>query len=145
MKEETLTAKTESMENKVNIIKQIVKFHPSEGVKEKYSWYTGGMADTGSWYWEKMIDEPDWKLQQFLDKLNAEKVSNEKEQARRNALKTELGEEEYYRRIRIVEENAMKDFFKQEEMALMWGSTMTQERHWKDYYNDPSNYWNKKK
>lgn len=132
------------MENKIKLIKEIVKFHPSEGTKIGYSWYTGGMADTGSWYWEKMIDEPEHKLQEFLDRLNLEKSNNEKEQARRDAIKAELGEDEYYRRCRIVEENALKDFFKREEMALMWGSTMTEERHWKDYYNDPNNYWNKK-
>lgn len=133
------------MENKIKIIKEIVKFHPSNRTKEGYSYYIGGMADTGAWCWEKMIDEPKEKLQEFLNNLNFEKIKNEKEQAERDTLKAELGEKEYYRRCKIVEENALKDFIKKEEMALMWGVNITEEKHWQDYYNDPNNYWNKNK
>lgn len=55
------------MEEKVKIIDEIVKRHPYYGVKKGWSWYTGGMKDTGEWYFRKMLDVPVSELQEFLD------------------------------------------------------------------------------
>ena len=57
------------MEEKIRIIDEIIKRHPSYGVDKGWSCYTGGMKDSGDWYFRKMLDVPIEELQLFLDKL----------------------------------------------------------------------------
>lgn len=57
--------------DKIEIIKEIVKHHPGHGTDRNYSWYVGGMKDTGDWNWDVMIDEPIERLQEFLYNLRA--------------------------------------------------------------------------
>jgi len=61
------------MEEKIKIIDEICGFHPSAGVDKGWSWYVGGMRDTGEWYFRKMLDEPIEDLKEFLAKLIEEK------------------------------------------------------------------------
>ena len=60
------------MENKIKIIDEIVKRHPSYGVDKGWSRYTGGMKDSGDWCFRKMMDVPIEELQLFLDNIIAE-------------------------------------------------------------------------
>jgi hypothetical protein len=60
------------MEEKIKIIDEIIKRHPSYGVDNGWSYYVGGMKDSGDWYFRKMLDEPIEKLQSFLDTLVAD-------------------------------------------------------------------------
>jgi len=60
------------MEEKIKIIDEIVKRHPTSGVDKGWSWYRGGMEDTGDWYFRKMLDVSMEELQTFLDKLVAD-------------------------------------------------------------------------
>jgi hypothetical protein len=60
------------IESKIKLIDEIVKLHPSAGTKRGWSYYTGGMADTGDWYYRKMMDVPVEELQKFLDDYIAE-------------------------------------------------------------------------
>lgn len=74
------------MQEKVKIIDEITKRHPSIGVEKGWSTYVGGMADTGHWYFRKMLDVPTKELQAFLDSIIAEEnkpapVYTEEEQA----------------------------------------------------------------
>jgi len=90
------------MENKVAIIDEIIKRHPSYGVERGWSEYTGGMKDSGSWFFRKMLDEPVSILQSFLDYLISEenrpvKPSNKSQ------------------------EEMKKDFFNEIERRLLWG------------------------
>lgn len=57
------------MENKITVIDEIVKRHPTYGIEKGWSWYTGGMADTGDWYYRKMIDVPIGELEDFLKEI----------------------------------------------------------------------------
>lgn len=57
------------MEDKIKLIDEIVKRHPSYGTEKGWSWYHGGMEDTGQWYFRKMIDVPIEELQSFLDAI----------------------------------------------------------------------------
>jgi hypothetical protein len=57
---------------KINLIDEIVKLHPSYGVKKGWSWYVGGMRDDGGWYFRKMLDVTLEELQSFLDTILAE-------------------------------------------------------------------------
>jgi hypothetical protein len=60
------------MEEKIKIIDEIVKRHPSYGTKNGWSEYVGGMIDTGQWFYNKMTDAPIEELQLFLDNIIAE-------------------------------------------------------------------------
>lgn len=57
------------MEEKIKIIDEIVKRHPSYGIDKGWAWYHGGMKDTGDWYYRKMIDVSTEELQAFLDEI----------------------------------------------------------------------------
>jgi len=56
-------------EEKLTIIDKICKFHPGLGTDIGYSYYIGGMKDSGDWHRFKMIDEPIEILRNFLYKL----------------------------------------------------------------------------
>ena len=58
------------MKNKLKIIDEIVKLHPSLGVNKGWSYYTGGMKDSGDWYLRKMLDVPIEELKLFLNNVN---------------------------------------------------------------------------
>ena len=72
------------MEEKIKIIDQIVSRHPGWGTEKGWSWYIGGMSDTGDWYYRKMLDVSIEELQAFLDYIiecenQPEKVYTEQE------------------------------------------------------------------
>ena len=58
------------MKRKLKIIDEIIKLHPSLGVDKGWSYYTGGMKDSGDWYLRKMLDVPIKELKLFLDNVN---------------------------------------------------------------------------
>jgi hypothetical protein len=60
--------------NKIQLIKKIVKYHPSSDVGKKLGVcdYTGGMKDTGNWYWEKLVDLDFKTLKKLLEDLKIE-------------------------------------------------------------------------
>jgi len=64
----------ELLQNKIEIIDEIVKKHESYGVQIGWSTYTGGMADDGTWFFRKMLDEPIEKLQTFLEWVKAKEI-----------------------------------------------------------------------
>jgi hypothetical protein len=55
------------MKQKLLIIDEITKRHPSYGIKKGWSTYTGGMKDSGHWFVRKMLEEPIEDLKFFLD------------------------------------------------------------------------------
>lgn len=55
------------LEDKIALIDKICKLHPSLGVEEDWSNYTGGMKDSGDWNFRKMLDVPIEDLQEFYD------------------------------------------------------------------------------
>ncbi len=90
------------LEEKIKIVDEIVKRHPSIGVDRGWSCYTGGMADTGYWYFRKMLDETLPVLQTFLINLVAEENQPRKESTKSQK---ELHEE----------------FHNETERRLLWG------------------------
>lgn len=57
------------IENKIEIIDAISTRHPSIGVEKGWSYYVGGMKDSGDWYFRKMLNVSIEELKSFLDKL----------------------------------------------------------------------------
>lgn len=66
-----------NMQDKLKIIDEIVKLHPSLGVDKGWSHYTGGMKDSGDWYLRKMLDVPIEELKLFLDNVNQKNTTFE--------------------------------------------------------------------
>lgn len=58
-------------DDKVAIIDEICKFHPIYGVEEGWSYYRGGMMDTGEWFFRKMLYVPGNQLKDFLGQLKS--------------------------------------------------------------------------
>lgn len=74
------------MEEKIRIIDEIVKKHPSIGVEKGWSHYTGGMKDSGAWYFRKMLDVDLDELKSFLKEISVKgsgytKIYTEQEKA----------------------------------------------------------------
>ena len=63
------------MEDKIKVIDEIVKRHPSVGTDRGWSWYVGGMRDTGDWYYRKMLDVPIEELRAFLAGIIAQETA----------------------------------------------------------------------
>ncbi len=59
----------DSLEDKIKIIDSICERHPAYGVDKGWSWYQGGMRDTGAWYFRKMLDVEYSKLNAFLEDI----------------------------------------------------------------------------
>lgn len=78
--------------DKLELIKQITNYHPDSnaGKSRNWSYYTGGMADTGDWYFRKLIDANITELQSCLNDLieewkpRPEPVYTEEEQRQRS-------------------------------------------------------------
>jgi len=80
------------MKQKINIIKQLTRRHPSYGVEKGWGEYTGGMKDSGFWYFEKMLDVPIYKLKAFLCEILAEenlppRIYTEQEKSEMNTIR----------------------------------------------------------
>jgi uncharacterized protein YuzE len=67
-----------TLEDKIKLIDTICERHPAYGVEKGYSWYQGGMRDTGAWYFRQMLDVDYSELNAFLEDIikqeNAPKV-----------------------------------------------------------------------
>lgn len=59
-------------DDKIKIIDLICQRHPSAGVEKGWSYYVGGMRDTGEWYFRKMLDADPQELLDLLNKMVAE-------------------------------------------------------------------------
>lgn len=53
------------------LIKKITSYHPASesGLKRNWSYYTGGMADTGGWDYAKLLDAKKAELEDCLNDL----------------------------------------------------------------------------
>ena len=57
---------------KEEIIKEIMTYHPGHGTDHGWSWYVGGMRDTGDWYSDKLREVREHELEVFLCTLKEE-------------------------------------------------------------------------
>lgn len=53
----------ESNQDKFDLVESIIKLHPGHGTRLGWSWYIGGMSDTGGWYAFELLLQPIEKLQ----------------------------------------------------------------------------------
>lgn len=60
------------MEDKLDLIDELVKYHPAYGVSLGWSEYVGGMADTGRWFYEKLVRVPKWQIVSLLKTIHKE-------------------------------------------------------------------------
>ena len=60
----------------IELVKKIAQHHPGQepGQKLGWSWYTGGMADTGGWDTLKLLDQSEQDLEKCLAEL--EEIAN---------------------------------------------------------------------
>lgn len=132
--EPILTAENIEVMTRDQVINEICKSHPGAGVEKGYSWYIGGMADTGEWLPEKMkviairhLDE----LKQFLLQLQQGKkrgnqwnIQNLAEYYKIDSLpepERTIAFDKRRREFQEKERKAMSDIVKNIENKLMWG------------------------
>lgn len=115
------------MDKKIEVIKEIVKFHPGLGADKGYSWYEGGMRDTGGWKWDVMIDKPLHNLEEFLEYLKEWKIENDEwnkknlEEYGRVEKLSKDKQDLYYKNKYEEEKQARIKWMQEFERKLWWG------------------------
>jgi hypothetical protein len=100
-------------EEKIPLIDRITEYHPAMGTDLGWSYYIGGMRDTGEWYVEKLLLESKERLQGQIQKWQLEEIQL-KEMAEKWAKKTlEEQQEEISKQ--------MKKLHWEFERKLIWG------------------------
>lgn len=102
-----------SMEQKLKIIDEIVKFHPSLGVDKGWSHYTGGMKDSGDWYLRKMLDVPIEELKLFLDNVN-QKTTTFENTEKDDVLEIKINGVNF--KMKKSEQEALNEFYNKAEI-----------------------------
>lgn len=91
-------------EEKLEVIDTITDFHPGMGTEMGWSWYVGGMRDTGEWKTEVLLKIPLYTLKRQLDIWVEEKnTPREPHDGAKEAA-------------------AQKEWVRKYERALIWGS-----------------------
>jgi hypothetical protein len=129
-----LTEQEINQMDRQQLIKAICEHHPAQGTKEGYSWYIGGMADTGAWLPDKMhymymYDDSPYKqlllkLEQDKEKGNKWNIENLYEYYRMEGLpepeRTETRNKRFVEN-QEKEKTAWNKIIEDIEMYAMWG------------------------
>ena len=102
-----------NMQDKLKIIDEIVKFHPSLGVDKGWSHYTGGMKDSGDWYLRKMLDVSIEELKLFLDNVN-QKTTTFENTEKDDVLEIKINGVNF--KIKKSEQEALNEFYNKAEI-----------------------------
>lgn len=109
--------------DKIEIIKQITSRHPFYGKEKGWSWYHGGMEDTGEWYFRKMFEVSDEELKQFLDEIIKEEnipiVPLTEDEIRRNKIIIPLPNGGFANQLFL---DRMKSFSEEMERKFLFGT-----------------------
>ena len=110
--------------DKARVIDQVMELHPAYGIEKGWSWYVGGMRDSGEWQLDKLI-QADWKeLEEFLEyHITKDKETDRKHQEWREKWSKMTTEERRQWQIDNwnKEQEALKNIREQMEMRIMWG------------------------
>lgn len=110
--------------DKVGLIKKIIEYHPASeaGIRRGWSYYIGGMRDTGDWNFRKLLDVTDGELNVCLNELEKEyepkpdPIFTEQEQIDMNTwIHTPTGVTSVY------DQKRMKQINDQFQMQMLWG------------------------
>lgn len=102
--------------DKIEAIKLITDYHPGSraGIDRGWSYYVGGMMDSGDWYYRKLLDIPLRELLECLEQLKEDykpvppKVYTEEEKRQHDTIiKTQNGGW-----IREIDKKAVESFMK---------------------------------
>ena len=109
------------MEEKIKIIDEIIKHHPSYGIDKGWSKYTGGMKDSGQWFFRKMLDVSIEQLKYFLNTIISEQNKPPKQytQEEINDMNTIVIGDKYI--TNKYQSDMTKKFIKEIELKLFFG------------------------
>ncbi len=128
MKLDLLNKIRSAPQSKIDVIDKITKFHPGYGTESGYSWYVGGMRDTGDWNIDIMLEADEAALRSFLLILERQDVeskeANNKRIAEYERVKKLPKEEqdEYYRKQEQEVKEEFRKLGEKLEHAMMWGN-----------------------
>ena len=125
MKASELHNLLEQNKEKLPLIDEIMAFHPGMGTQLGWSWYVGGMKDSGEWKMEVLLQVPYNTLLVTLGKWTKEaaevKAERKEEDAKRQRYKDEGRLEEYYTEMAEREKQARQNLKNKIENQLIWG------------------------
>lgn len=103
------------------VIDAIMEFHPGYGTEKGYSWYTGGMKDTGAWYLDKLIEEDVKVLEFLLKELQESERQSQRDREEQEMLRIQIGDEAYREMKWKKEQEGWKKLGQDMEAAILWG------------------------
>lgn len=109
--------------DKLELIDLITNFHPASdvGIKKGWSYYVGGMKDSGDWYYKKLMQAPIEVLEQLLSELKEEwkpkdpVIYTQEEQEQMKQF-VQIGKSHF---MSVYELNQQKKFVKDQEKKLL--------------------------
>lgn len=109
--------------NKLKLIDSITDFHAASkaGISRGFSWYKGGMADTGDWYYKSLIKQPLSVLKVILIELKEEwkpkppRIYTDEEKVKLNSW-IQIGKNGFINKLQFDEQ---KKFHMQMEAKLL--------------------------
>lgn len=110
-------------QEKIDVVKQIIKYHPGYGVERGYSWYVGGMKDTGEWKVETLFSARLVELEIFLNELLEidRKVEEQRKEQERIANLSKKDQDKILKERWEQEKNMFDQFWNEKTTFLMWG------------------------
>ena len=110
---------------KLPLIDRIMKYHPAMGTELGWSWYVGGMRDTGEWKLEVLLKVPYAVLLSTLIQWDSEAKQIEKdrqeEEVKRKRYEEEGRLDEYDKEIAEENKRLWKEVKDKFEKTLLWG------------------------
>jgi hypothetical protein len=101
-------------EEKIPVIDAITELHPGMGTQLGWSWYEGGMRDTGGWKVENLL-----LIDLYTLKRQLSIWSSEEETSRKKAIEwANKSQEERQQEIR----KAVDNWWKEVQNKMIWGN-----------------------
>lgn len=108
--------------DKIELIKAITSYHPGykAGTEREWSYYIGGMTDTGGWRYNKLLDASEKDLQACLDDLIKESappppLSEEDQKKLKTPVLTPYGVSN------VLEQETIQKLSERMQNAILWG------------------------
>lgn len=109
----------------IELIKKITSYHPAykAGTSRGWSYYVGGMMDTGNWYYHKLLDATNAELEACLaDLIEEDKPApplSEENQRKQNRF-VYLGNGIFSNEFQVEK---MQELLHKMETQMLWGKS----------------------
>jgi hypothetical protein len=120
MNEQLFDLIRQASQEKIDLIKRVIKFRPGNATDRGWSRYTGGMVDSGDWKIDVLLTVPNEILEAYIIEQEKEENDRKIEVERKSKLSADELQKEWdeeWQKQKIAHEQFLIDF----ERKLLWG------------------------